>query len=243
MRGAGRAAAAPYSSTNDASCWRNVHDTRVPVGVHSCVLSLPTLLWPAGPPQSLILPCCSCPSPPRAYPCSQCMPGTNWPCNLVMLVLFTTSVGVETSHIVLHVGNPPLLLSSLGVTLAIFATLSFTALTAREDFSFLGTWLLTSLVGFVLLTLAQLVLHSEWMHMAIAWVGTALFSGYVVYDTSNLVHLYGPEEGVDAAIGALPGRPESVSLGRAGAGGEQRLAAPSLLQGRRITPLLPEHIL
>lgn len=126
--------------------------------------------------------------------------GRTWPCNLVMLVLFTTSVGVETSHIVLHVGNPPLLLSSLGVTLAIFATLSFTALTAREDFSFLGTWLLTSLVGFVLLTLAQLVLHSEWMHMAIAWVGTALFSGYVVYDTSNLVHLYGPEEGVDAAI-------------------------------------------
>ena len=122
------------------------------------------------------------------------------PWNVLLLILFTTSVSFDVSHIMLRVENQTLILSSIGVTMAIFATLTFTVHTSKKDYSFLGMWLLTSTLGFVLFSLVQMLVHSEWLNLLLSWFGTVLFSAYIVYDTSNLIHVYKPDESVEAAI-------------------------------------------
>lgn len=61
-------------------------------------------------------------------------------------------------------------------------------------------WLLTYTLGFVLFGLVQMLVHSEWLYLLLSWFGTVLFSVYIVYDTSNLINVYKPEQSVEAAI-------------------------------------------
>ncbi len=89
---------------------------------------------------------------------------------------------------------------------ALLTSITFGALTAyafisKKDFSFLGGMLFVGLAALILGGLANVFLFksigaSYWM----AWVTVLLFAGYVLYDTSQIIHRYDAKGYCSAAL-------------------------------------------
>ena len=119
---------------------------------------------------------------------------------LVALFSFTILTGITTT---------PLLMAYTGgtVTMAAFLTgltfagLSLYALTTKKDLSFLGGMLST---GLILLIVGSLLnaffFKSAWGSFGISCVGVFLFSGFILYDTKNIMHRYPTDEVISATL-------------------------------------------
>ena len=81
-----------------------------------------------------------------------------------------------------------LILTSLGATGVIFVALSGYVLTTKKDFSFLGGFLFVALLGGLLLSLAGMFFHLPMMQVAISAVFVVVFSGYILYNTSQILN-------------------------------------------------------
>lgn len=78
--------------------------------------------------------------------------------------------------------------TALGGTGAIFLGLSGYALVSRKDFSFMGGFLLVGLLTAVLASLANIFLAIPALSLAISSAVILLMSGFILYDTSRMVH-------------------------------------------------------
>ena len=99
-------------------------------------------------------------------------------------------------------GSSLLIYQAGGVTLAIFLALTFIAFTTKKDFSFLGGML--KVVGFIALGLIVVAVVLPGAITLGLWfsVAMAIFaSGYILYNTSNIIHHYGTGQYVAAALG------------------------------------------
>ncbi len=81
-----------------------------------------------------------------------------------------------------------LILTSLGATGIIFVALSGYVLTTKKDFNFLGGFLFIALLGGILLSLAGVLFHLPFMQIAMSGVFVVIFSGYILYNTSQILH-------------------------------------------------------
>lgn len=81
-----------------------------------------------------------------------------------------------------------LVATALGGTGVIFLALSGYALVSRKDFSFLGGFLFVGLLVLIAASLVGLFLPVSGLHLAISAAAIMLFSGYLLYDTSNIIH-------------------------------------------------------
>ena len=81
-----------------------------------------------------------------------------------------------------------LILTSLGATGIIFVALSGYVLTTKKDFSFMGGFLFIALLGGILLSLAGMLFHLPMMQVAISGLFVIVFSGYILYNTSQILH-------------------------------------------------------
>lgn len=89
-----------------------------------------------------------------------------------------------------------------GLTVLAFGSLTAYAFISKKDFSFLGGLLFVGLVMLILGGLANMFFFkSSLASYAMAWVGLLLFSGYVLYDTSNIMRTHDRNEYVSAALG------------------------------------------
>ncbi|HEX8464563.1 MAG TPA: Bax inhibitor-1/YccA family protein [Abditibacterium sp.] len=89
---------------------------------------------------------------------------------------------------------------------ALLTSITFGALTAyafisKKDFSFLGGMLFVGLIALILGGLANVFLFkslsaSYWM----AWVTVLVFAGFVLYDTSRIIHRYDAKDYCSAAL-------------------------------------------
>ena len=77
---------------------------------------------------------------------------------------------------------------SLAGTGAIFMGLSAYALTTRKDFSFLGGFLMVGFLLVLLAALANIFLQIPAMSLAISAVVILIMSGFILYDTSRIIH-------------------------------------------------------
>ena len=77
-------------------------------------------------------------------------------------------------------------MSLLG-TGAAFLGLSAYVHVSKKDFSFLGGYLITALIGVLVVSLVGMFVHVPGMSMVLSYVTVLLFSGYILYDTSNIV--------------------------------------------------------
>ena len=77
---------------------------------------------------------------------------------------------------------------ALGGTGVIFLTLSGYALTTRKNFSFMGGFLLTGLIVAIVAMLANIFLAIPALSLAISAVVIMLMSGFILYDTSRMIH-------------------------------------------------------
>jgi FtsH-binding integral membrane protein len=98
-------------------------------------------------------------------------------------------------------GMGMIVLQALMLTAAIFISLTAYTLTTKKDFSFLGAGLFAGLV--VVLMWGMLNMFFDFGiggRMVFSLIGSLLFAGYILYDTSQIMHNLGPDDYVEAAI-------------------------------------------
>jgi FtsH-binding integral membrane protein len=86
------------------------------------------------------------------------------------------------------------------LTVATFGGLSLYAIQSRKDFSYLGGMLFAGLIALVVAGFVMFFVHMPLMSMIYSVVGILIFSGYVLYDTSNIMLRLTPDQAVVGAI-------------------------------------------
>ena len=111
---------------------------------------------------------------------------------IAMLLGFTFVAGVFLGPILqhaLHLRNGAQLVGlAAGGTGAIFFSLATVATVSKRDFSFMGKFLFIGLVLLVLASLANLFFAIPALSLTISSIAVLLFSAYILYDVSRIVH-------------------------------------------------------
>jgi len=126
-----------------------------------------------------------------------------FPANLVLLMLFSTCSGVTLGPVLnMYVakGMGALIPQAAGITAATFGGLSVYVHWSKRDFSFLGGFLFMGLLGMLAVGLASMFFHLPWTGTLYSGFGVLLFSGYILFDTSNLLHRYKDDQYVAATL-------------------------------------------
>jgi FtsH-binding integral membrane protein len=128
----------------------------------------------------------------------------SFPVNIALFGLFTFISGLFWGPILafyLLGGQAGVLVQALGITCCIFTGLTVYTLTSKADFSYLGGALsigIFALLGLIIFGMFFPI--SSGMDFAISIGAVVLFSGFVLYDTSNILHHYRTDEYVAGAL-------------------------------------------
>lgn len=111
---------------------------------------------------------------------------------VALLLGLTFMMGIMLGPILqtaLHLRNGAQLVGmAAGGTGLIFFSLAGIATVTRKDFSFLGNFLLIGLIMLVIASLANLFFQVPAASLAISAVAIMIFSGYILYDVSRIIH-------------------------------------------------------
>lgn len=111
---------------------------------------------------------------------------------VLALLVFTLVCGLLLGPILqvaLHLKNGGQLIAmAAGGTAAIFFSLAGLATVSKRDFSFMGKFLFIGLIVLVIASLAGMFLHMPGLQLAISAVAVMLFSAYILFDVSRIVH-------------------------------------------------------
>merc|ERR1712072_365726 len=92
-------------------------------------------------------------------------------------------------------------LQALVLTAAVFISLSSYVLVTKKDFSFLGGGLFAGLIILIVWSIMNSFFDfGLGGRMVFSLVGALIFVGYILYDTSMIIHHYGPDDAVVASI-------------------------------------------
>ncbi len=94
---------------------------------------------------------------------------------------------ILTLYLSMHNG-PQIVATAFGGTGVIFLGLSGYALTTRKNFSFMGGFLFAGLLMVLVAALANIFLHMPALSLAVSSVVIMLMSGFILYDTSRMIH-------------------------------------------------------
>jgi FtsH-binding integral membrane protein len=120
--------------------------------------------------------------------------------NLVALFAFTTVSGLTLGPVML-VYNAAVIQEALVLTVLIFGGLTFYVMASKKDFSFLGGFLITGLIVVLVGSLLNaFFFQSPAGEFIIAAGGVLLFSGFILYDTSNILRHYDVEDYTSATL-------------------------------------------
>ncbi|MCP4753196.1 MAG: Bax inhibitor-1/YccA family protein [Proteobacteria bacterium] len=119
---------------------------------------------------------------------------------LVALFSFTMLTGVTTAPILLRYSGATVTNAAF-LTGIVFAGLSFYAIVSKKDFSFLGGMLTTGLIVLIIGGLLNaLIFQSSAVSFLYSAAGVILFSGFILYDTSNILKRYPTDEYISATL-------------------------------------------
>lgn len=121
----------------------------------------------------------------------------------VGLLTFGVFTGLWIAPMVAHYAqvNPSAITSALLGTAGIFGAMTLFGAFTRRDLSGLGSFLLPGVIVVVVLSLINLfVLGSSLLSTAISAVTVLIFSGYVAYNTQNVLQRYPLNAHVSAAM-------------------------------------------
>lgn len=122
--------------------------------------------------------------------------------NLLALFGFTTLTGLVISPLlyIISQDNPASIIQAGVLTVGIFGGLTAYVFISRRDFSFLRGMVVTGLIVVVLAGLLNIFIASSALGFALAAASLLLFSGFVLYDTSNIIRRYPTNEYVAGAL-------------------------------------------
>ncbi|MFC6631773.1 Bax inhibitor-1/YccA family protein [Microbulbifer taiwanensis] len=109
---------------------------------------------------------------------------------------FTGLLGASLGPVLnyyISAGSGQVVMQALGTTALIFFALSAYVLTTRKDFSFMGGFLFVGLIAVLVCALGMMIASFFGVHMPLASVVLSgvialLFSGFILYDTSAIIH-------------------------------------------------------
>lgn len=84
--------------------------------------------------------------------------------------------------------GPQIIATAFGGTGVIFLGLSGYALTTRKNFNFMGGFLIAGFLMVLVAALANIFLNIPALSLAISSVVIMLMSGFILYDTSRMIH-------------------------------------------------------
>ena len=120
--------------------------------------------------------------------------------NMVALFSFTTVSGLTLGPILYQVG-PSIAAEAFALTAITFAGLSLYVVYSKKDFSFMSGFLMTGLIVVIVGGLLNMFfIQSGMMHFVMSGASVLLFSGFILYDTSNILRYYGTDEYVSATL-------------------------------------------
>ena len=158
--------------------------------VRSFIVSSPELMWVSAV-LSLLTIC-----PLYSYKSSH-------PLNMILLALFTlfeaTTVGVLVA-IYCEAGLGAVVILATACTFGLFAALSVYVHVSQRDFTFLGGFLMVGLGVLLVVGIVSVLLPSLALQAFVAGGGIVVFSGLVLYDTSEMIKYMGPDDTVVAVV-------------------------------------------
>jgi modulator of FtsH protease len=112
---------------------------------------------------------------------------------LVCVFAFTGFLGLTAgptinAYLTFFSNGAELVMTAAGGTGVIFLGLSGYVLTTRKDFSFMGGFLFVGLIVMIVASLANLFFAVPGVQLALSAMSVLLFSGYILYDTSRIIH-------------------------------------------------------
>ena len=127
--------------------------------------------------------------------------GQRHPFNLIILGIFTISESYLVSFICLHYTTKNLILAA-STTSLVFLGLTVYALYTKNDFNYLGGFLWSSLIIWMVgLTIQTLCFGREhFLSATLALFGATISVGYILYDTSQLINRLSPDDYVYASL-------------------------------------------
>jgi len=119
---------------------------------------------------------------------------------IVALFSFTILTGITTAPVLL-IYSGKTVTNAAFLTGIIFAGLSLYTITSKRDFSFLGGMLTTGLIILIVGGLLNaFVFRSSAGSFLFSAVGVFLFSGFIIYDTFNILKRYPTDEYISATL-------------------------------------------
>ncbi len=98
------------------------------------------------------------------------------------------SIGPMLNRYAALPNGPELIMQAFGATALIFFSLSAYTLTSKKDFSFMGNFLFVGLILAVVAGLANIFFQVPALHLAINAVVVLIMSGFILFDTSRIIH-------------------------------------------------------
>lgn len=128
-----------------------------------------------------------------------------YPANIILLFLFTLCTSYNIGYIsavYVYQNNSFTILCATGITFIDFFILTWYVLYTKKDFQFLHTFLFIGLLSFLLFSVFTIFSPQYFapLNSLIGFAGSVLFSGFILYDTSILVHNLGPDDYIIAAV-------------------------------------------
>jgi modulator of FtsH protease len=114
------------------------------------------------------------------------------PINYIVLFLFTFVGGIILAPLLSHVlhmtNGAGLVGGAFATTSAVFGSLSIYAMNSKSDFSSLGKPLMIALVVVIVASLVNMFFfHNPLMHVIMLAAIVMIMSGFVLYDTQNII--------------------------------------------------------
>jgi len=111
--------------------------------------------------------------------------------NMIVLFAFTFVSGLTLAPLLYSVlgmaGGSGIVANAFGLTTVAFGSLSVFAMNTKRDFSTMGKMLFVTLVVVIVASIINIFTQSPMMQLVIASVSAILFSGFILYDTQNII--------------------------------------------------------
>ncbi|CAN6439634.1 unnamed protein product [Victoria cruziana] len=125
------------------------------------------------------------------------------PYNFLLLALFTVSISFLVG-LTCAFTSGRVILEAASVTAVLVVSLTlytFWAASRGHDFQFLGPFLFCSLVALICFGIIRIVFpFGKITNMIYGILGTIIFSGYIIYDTDNLIKRYSYDDYIWASV-------------------------------------------
>ncbi|MCO5575519.1 hypothetical protein L7F22_029320 [Adiantum nelumboides] len=126
-----------------------------------------------------------------------------FPINLILLALFTAGISFTIGLSAAFTQGKVIWESALLTAVVVVSLTLYTFWAARRgyDFSFLGPILFASLMIIIVFIIIQVFFPlGRLSHMIIGGIASLIFSGYIIYDTDNLIKRYTYDQYVWASV-------------------------------------------